>query len=87
MVEFIKKNKKIILSSSIFIGINNLNNNIFGQCSGKCGRDKNNISGSTSIGDTNREDENQSGDKDPKKGNPPQNPPQNPNKSPFQIKK
>ena len=31
MVEFIKKNKKIILNSSIFIGISNLNNNIFGE--------------------------------------------------------
>ena len=31
MVEFIKKNKKIILSSPIFIGISNLNNNIFGE--------------------------------------------------------
>ena len=39
MLEFIKKNKKIILNSSIFIGINNLNNNIFGQCSGKCKKD------------------------------------------------
>ena len=75
MVEFIKKNKKITISSSIFVGINNLNNNIFGQCSGKYRKDKNSISGSTSSGYNVSEDENQSGDKNPKKGNPTQNPP------------
>ena len=43
MLEFINKNKNIILNSSIFIGINNLNNNTFGQCSGKGNKNQTNI--------------------------------------------
>ena len=43
MLEFINKNKNIILNSSIFIEINNLNNNTFGQCSGKGIKNQTNI--------------------------------------------
>ena len=94
MLEFIKKNKKIILNSSIFIGINNLNNNIFGQCSGKCRKaeDKNIVDSPTSESNNtinNNDNENPLEDKKPSEGKNPnkKNLPQNPSKSNFQIKK
>ena len=87
---FIKKNKNILLSSSIFIVINN---NIYCGCRKckKCNRDTSENNDST----TTTENQDHRGNLDPKKDqNPPQNPPkpgkkpsENPQKTPFELKK
>ena len=63
MVEFIKKNKKIILSSSIFTGISS--NNIFCGCSGISGKKD----------DKNKRNNNNNNNNNPKDENPQKNPP------------
>ena len=78
MIEFIKKNKKIIISSSIFLGINN---NIFcGSCCSKISGKNNKKTENDTNNQTNKSNNDPQNNPDHNKDNP-QNPPQHDNKN------